>query len=52
VKWSKDRGRKLGVIGTPTFFINQTHIRSYQSIEDMRKHIDPMLAGQPVAARS
>lgn len=50
VKWSKDRGRELGVIGTPTFFINQTHIRSFQSIEDMRRHIDPMLAGQTVAA--
>ncbi len=50
VKWSKDRGRELGVIGTPTFFINQTHIRSFQSIEDMRGHIDPMLTGQSVSA--
>jgi len=50
VKWSKDRGRELGVIGTPTFFINTRHVRSFQSIGDMRGYINPMLAGQTVAS--
>ncbi|MEO0619148.1 MAG: DsbA family protein [Pseudomonadota bacterium] len=49
--WQKNRGRELGVIGTPTFFINTTHVRSFQTIEDMRRLIDPQLVGQTVATQ-
>ncbi|MEL7542561.1 MAG: DsbA family protein [Pseudomonadota bacterium] len=51
ITWQKNRGRELGVIGTPTFFINTTHVRSFQSIEDMRRLIDPQLSGQTASAQ-
>lgn len=38
VKWSKQRGRELGVTGTPTFFINgekKTGVLSFEEIEAM-----------------
>ena len=46
VKWSKERGRKLGVIGTPTFFINAKQYRSVLTMAELKKIIDPMLAAR------
>ena len=37
LKWVKERGRKLGVTGTPTFFINGQKVRKPLSIEEMRQ---------------
>ncbi|MGI9405316.1 MAG: DsbA family protein [Hyphomicrobiaceae bacterium] len=50
VKWSKTRGRELGVIGTPTFFINEKQVRSFITIEELRQHLDPLLRGQLTAS--
>jgi len=43
IKWTKERGRQLGVIGTPTFFINGKQPRSVPSIAEMRNLVDPLL---------
>lgn len=45
LKWIKDRGRQLGIIGTPNFFINGKLIKKRIGIEELRGIIDPMLAG-------
>jgi protein-disulfide isomerase len=44
IVWSKQRGRKLGVQGTPTFFINGQRVRGVMSFEEMQKLIEPHLA--------
>lgn len=49
IKWVKDRGRTLNVIGTPTFYINTKQIRAVKTIDEMRAVIDPLLAGARVA---
>jgi len=36
----KQRGRELGVKGTPTFFINGQQVRGYMSFDEMKKHLD------------
>lgn len=41
--WVKERGRKLGVAGTPTFFVNGVKARGALTFEDMRKLIDAQL---------
>jgi len=46
----KERGRQLGVIGTPTFFINERHVRQVPTMADMRGWIDPLLNAQVAAA--
>jgi len=43
VKWVKQRGRRLGVTGTPTFFINGRKERSALTIEQLAGIIDPMI---------
>lgn len=44
LKWVKDRGRKLGVSGTPTFFINGQKVRKPLSIEELRQLIAPHIS--------
>ncbi len=39
----KQRGRDLGVIGTPTFFINGKQLRGALTMETLRAEIDPLL---------
>jgi protein-disulfide isomerase len=41
----KERGRTLGVIGTPNFFINGKLVKSFVSIADIRAMVDPVLSG-------
>ncbi len=45
IKWVKQRGRELGVKGTPTFFINGQPVREFNSFDEMRKVIDQHLLG-------
>lgn len=45
LKWVKDRGRDLGVIGTPNFFIGNRLVKSVPSMPEIRAILDPMLAG-------
>jgi protein-disulfide isomerase len=46
----KDRGRELGVIGTPNFFINGRLVKKALDLNELREIIDPLVAGQSVAA--
>lgn len=50
LKWIKDRGRKLGVIGTPNFFVEGKLVKKELSIEDIRAMVDPLLAGRATAS--
>lgn len=49
LKAIKERGRKLGIIGTPNFFIQEKRIKSTLTMADIRAHVEPLLAGQPAA---
>jgi protein-disulfide isomerase len=46
----KERGRTLGVIGTPNFFINGKLYRSVLGLKEIKDIIDPILAGRVAAA--
>jgi protein-disulfide isomerase len=43
IDWVKQRGRKLGVKGTPTFFINGQQVRGYLSYDELREQLDKQL---------
>jgi protein-disulfide isomerase len=42
----KERGRSLGIIGTPNFFINGKLVKQTVGIAEIRAMIDPALAGR------
>ncbi len=44
IKEAKQRGRDLGVIGTPTFFINGKQLRGAITLAKLSAEIDPLLA--------
>ena len=46
----KDRGRELGVIGTPNFFINGRLIKKALGLKDLREIIDPLIERPSLAA--
>ena len=48
--WVKDRGRKLGVIGTPNFFVQGKLVKKELSIEDIRAMVDPLLQSRATAS--
>jgi protein-disulfide isomerase len=50
LKWVKDRGRKLGVIGTPNFFVEGKLVKKELTMEDIRAMVDPLLAGPATAS--
>lgn len=41
----KERGRTLGIVGTPNFFINGRLVKSTLTLGDVKALIDPILAG-------
>lgn len=43
LKWVKDRGRTLGIIGTPNFFIQGKLVKSVIGIKEIREMVDPHL---------
>ncbi len=49
LQWVKDRGRTLGVIGTPNFFIGNTLIKKVLTIEEIRAKVDPLLQARSAA---
>lgn len=49
LKWIKDRGRKLGVIGTPNFFINGKLVKRRIGVSELRNIIDPLLSNRVAA---
>jgi|LNFM01.1.fsa_nt_gb protein-disulfide isomerase len=46
----KDRGRQLGIIGTPNFFIGNRLVKSVLGIAEIRAIVDPMLTAGGRAA--
>jgi protein-disulfide isomerase len=46
----KDRGRELGVIGTPNFFINGRLVKKALGLKELREIIDPLIEGPALAA--
>jgi protein-disulfide isomerase len=46
----KERGRTLGVIGTPNFFINERLVKKVMDMDDIRQAVDPLLAGRAASA--
>jgi protein-disulfide isomerase len=50
LKWVKDRGRTLGIIGTPNFFVQGRLVKKTLSMADMHELVDPLLAGPQSAA--
>ena len=44
LNWVKQRGRRLGVYGTPTFFINGEMVPKIMSSDQLRKKLDSLLA--------
>ena len=52
LKWVKERGRTLGIIGTPNYFIGNKLIKKELTIADIRAEVDPLISGaKPLAAR-
>jgi len=45
LKGVKDRGRTLGIIGTPNFFIQNKLVKSTLTMAEIRTLVDPLLAG-------
>ncbi len=46
LNWIKERGRTLGIIGTPNFFIQGKLVKSTIGIKEIREMVDPILAGR------
>ena len=42
----KERGRTLGIIGTPNFFVQGKLVKSVIGIKEIREMVDPILAGR------
>ena len=46
LKWVKERGRTLGVIGTPNFFVNGKLVKSVLGMKEIREMVDPIVEGR------
>jgi len=46
LKWVKERGRELGIIGTPNFFVDGRLVKQVLGMTEIRAMIDPLLAGR------
>ena len=46
----QERGRKLGVMGTPNFFVAGKLVKKELTLEDIRAMVDPLLAGPATAS--
>ena len=45
----KERGRTLGIIGTPNFFVQGKLVKSTLDMNKIRELVDPILAGRVAA---
>lgn len=50
LKWVKERGRKLGIIGTPNFFVGDKLVKSVLTMNDIRALVEPQLSGSASTA--
>ncbi len=46
LKWVKDRGRTLGIIGTPNFFVDGKLVKRVLSLQDLSAMVDAALAAK------
>ncbi len=49
LQWVKDRGRTLGIIGTPNFFIQEERVKKVLTYEELKARIEAKLAQQRMA---
>lgn len=49
LKWVKERGRELGIIGTPNFFIDGRLVKQVIGMKEIRAMVDPLLASRLVS---
>ena len=52
LKWVKDRGRKLGIVGTPNFFVGDKLIKKELTMADIRALVEPQLSGSVPTAEA
>ena len=52
LKWIKDRGRTLGIIGTPNFFVDGKLVKKVLTMAEIRQMVEPALKGPSAAAAS
>ncbi|MGE3230137.1 MAG: DsbA family protein [Hyphomicrobium sp.] len=52
LKWVKDRGRTLGIIGTPNFFVQGKLVKKTLAMSDIREMVEPLLSAPKSAAMS
>ena len=52
LKAVKDRGRQLGVIGTPSFFVDEARLKPNPSLDDLKAAIEAALARKATVAKS
>lgn len=52
LKQVKDRGRTLGIIGTPNFYFDEKLVKKVIGIKELREILDPMLAAKVAAKKS
>lgn len=50
LKWVKDRGRTLGIIGTPNFFVQGKLVKKTLTMSDIREMVEPLLSAPRAAA--
>src|SRR5690606_12986480 len=50
LKWVKERGRQLGVIGTPNFFFDERLVKSTVGVKELREILEPLLKAKLAAA--
>jgi protein-disulfide isomerase len=50
LKWVKDRGRKLGIVGTPNYFVGDQLIKKELTLADIQALVEAKTAGGAVAA--
>ncbi len=50
LKWVKERGRKLGIIGTPNFFVGDKLVKSVLTLDEIRALVEPQLSGSAATA--
>ena len=48
----KERGRTLGVIGTPNFFVNGRLVKTVIGMKEIREMVDPIIAGRGTPAKA
>ena len=46
----KERGRTLGIIGTPNFFVQGKLVKTVIGIKEIREMVDPILASRVAAS--